>query len=355
MSPVRSGKAGRLVGAVVAVVLTAAAATAAAVGFDWGPASTSPPTRRLPETAELTRQTLVDRRIENGSLGHGDATGVAGRLGGTVTALPAPGATLSRGQALYRVDDTPVVLLYGRLPAYRTLAPGVEGADVVQFERNLAALGYTGFTVDEEYTSATAAAVADWQDDLGLSETGTVEIGRVFYAPGPVRVETVGVAPGDPAQGELLTVTGTSRVVTVELDPEDQRLAPKGAAVDVTLPDGKRVAGTVAGSRTVETQAENGGDPTTSLVVTVTVADQKVLGAYDEASVRVAFTASRRPDVLTVPVAALLALAGGGYGIEVVDRGSTRLVPVETGLFADGRVEVDGTGLTEGMRVGVPS
>jgi membrane fusion protein, multidrug efflux system len=340
---------------VVAVVLAAGLATADAVGFDWGRAPAAHAKRRPPATAEVTRQTLVDSRTENGTLGHGEESGVAGRLAGTVTALPTPGATLRRGQALYRVDDTPVVLLHGRLPSYRELEVETEGADVLQFEQNLAALGYTGFTVDDEYTSATAAAVTDWQEDLGLTETGKVETGRVFYAPGPLRVETVGVALGDPAQGELFTVTGTNRVITVNMDPDDQRLVPKGAPVAVTLPDGKQVAGRVAGSRTVETPAENGGAPTTSLVVTVTVADQKALGAYDEAGVRIAFTASKRPDVLTVPVAALLALAGGGYGIEVVAGGGTRIVPVETGLFADGRVEVEGSGLTEGTKVGMPS
>jgi hypothetical protein len=59
--------------------------------------------------------------------------------------------------------------------------------------------------------------------------------------------------------------------------------------------------------------------------------------------------------VLTVPVAALLALAEGGYGVQVVGGGTTRIVAVQTGLFAGGRVEVTGDGLAEGQTVGVPS
>ena len=58
--------------------------------------------------------------------------------------------------------------------------------------------------------------------------------------------------------------------------------------------------------------------------------------------------------MLTVPVAALVALAEGGYGVEVVDGRRTRYVAVETGLFAGGRVEVTGDGLAEGMTVGMP-
>jgi hypothetical protein len=54
-------------------------------------------------------------------------------------------------------------------------------------------------------------------------------------------------------------------------------------------------------------------------------------------------------------VAALLALAEGGYGVEIVSGSTSRIVAVETGLFADGRVEVAGADLTEGMTVGMPS
>jgi hypothetical protein len=71
--------------------------------------------------------------------------------------------------------------------------------------------------------------------------------------------------------------------------------------------------------------------------------------------VDVAFTASQRENVLTVPVAALLALAEGGYGLEVVEGSTSRITAVQTGLFADGQVEVTGQGLDEGTTVGMPS
>ena len=59
--------------------------------------------------------------------------------------------------------------------------------------------------------------------------------------------------------------------------------------------------------------------------------------------------------MLPVPVAALLALAEGGYGVQVVEGSTSRIVPVETGLFAGGRVEIAGDGVREGMTVGVPT
>ena len=55
-----------------------------------------------------------------------------------------------------------------------------------------------------------------------------------------------------------------------------------------------------------------------------------------------------RENVLTVPVAALVALAEGGYGVRSSRARATRYVAVETGMFAGGRVEVSGDGLAEG-------
>jgi peptidoglycan hydrolase-like protein with peptidoglycan-binding domain len=92
---------------------------------------------------------------------------------------------LERGDAVYRVNERKVPLLYGSIPFYRTLEPGSEGTDVRMLERNLAALGYDGFEVNDEYTSATAQAVQEWQDDLNTEQTGTVGPGDAVVASGP--------------------------------------------------------------------------------------------------------------------------------------------------------------------------
>lgn len=339
------------------VAVAAAGGTAAAVTLDQGASGTASGGTLPPATAQVQRSTLVDEETVDGTLGYGTETLVTPRLRGTVTWLPASGATVKRGGRLYGVDDTPVVLLRGSLPLYRPLAPGVEGADVRQFEQNLSALGYDGFTVDEEYTGATADAVRQWQEDLGIEETGRVEVGRVVYAAGDVRIHEVRAQVGDAAGGQpVLSCTGTTRVVTVELDVDQQRLAGEGAAVSVELPDGRTVPGRVS---EVETVIELGSgpdqEPETKLEVTVAVDDQKGLGELDRAAVDVSFTAEKREGVLSVPVAALLALAEGGYGVQVVEGTATRIVPVEIGMFSGGRVEVSGDGLSEGMTVGVAS
>jgi peptidoglycan hydrolase-like protein with peptidoglycan-binding domain len=343
---------------VVAGVLSVGAVAAAVTVLNLPPASsTSMPTDTTTETTtEITKETLIDREDHDGTLGHGDTTTVSARGGGTVTRLPASGSTISRGQAIYRVDNKAITLLYGTLPAYRTLAPGVTGADVKQFEKNLWALGYRGFTVDSDYTSSTADAVKDWQDDLGLRETGRVETSQISYAGGPVRIDSLTVPTGAVVQpgADLLKVTGTTLVATVDLKVDAQRLARRGATVQVALPDGKTVPGKIIRVESV-VQAGDGPDAADVTVIEVTIGFTGAPKGLDQAAVTVAFTASERKDVLTVPVAALLALAEGGYGVSIVDGTGTRFVAVQTGLFADGKVEISGTGLAAGMKVGMPA
>jgi hypothetical protein len=347
-----------IVGAIV-VVLGGIAAAVLGLGTgngDQANADTSLP----PKTTKVTEQTLLDTTTGTGELGFGATTMTSSKVTGTVTNLPSVGGTVIRGQALYEVDDYPVALMYGSLPAYRELKDGVEGADVEQFEANLAALGYTGFTVDEDFTSSTAAAVKRWQRDRDLAKTGVVDLGSVVFAPGKVRVDSIAVDEGAataPGQ-EVLTFTGTSKAVTVELDTDEQRLAQKGRKVTVELPDGKTVTGVISDVTTVVKPAEEPDqEDETKVEVTVDLPGkkaQKQSAPFELASVNVTFTVDERKNVLTVPVAALVALQEGGFGLEVVTGRTSTYVPVKTGLFADGKVEVSGEGISSGTVVGMP-
>ncbi|MFJ8013456.1 peptidoglycan-binding protein [Streptomyces sp. NPDC096339] len=346
--------------AVAAFALAAASVGTAAVLLPGDGDSGAESGRALPPaTAEVLRQTLKDTKNVDAQLGYGTAQSMTGRLPGTLTLLPKSGAEITRGKALYALDNQPVVLLYGSLPAYRALAKGAEGLDVKQLEENLRALGYTGFTPDEEYTDATAKAVERWQGSLGLRKTGTVELGRIVFAPDAVRVAGLEAEPGQqtgPGQ-KVLSYTGTAKAVTAELDIADQRLAKQGTPVDVSLPDGVVVQGTISEVATASKPAEGQKKAETKIKAVVALADAKAreaVRAYDQAGVHVVFTADTRNDVLTVPVSALLALAEGGFGVEVVEGSTSRYVAVTTGLFAEGRVEVSGSGIAQGAKVGIP-
>lgn len=311
----------------------------------------------MTNTAKVTKQTLKDTETADGELAYGTTTTATNRTAGTLTWLPDSGQQVSRGRTLYQVNNLPTTLMYGALPAYRRLAEDSEGPDVLQLEQNLKALGYEGFTVDDEYTSATAEAVEEWQEDRGLDETGVVELGQVVFAPAAVRVDSLEAAVSDsvaPGQ-KLLSYTGTTKAVTVELEAADQRLAKKNAVVSVTLPDNVTVAGKVSEVSTIIVPAASQDqDPETKVEVIIALSNQKVVAPYALAAVDVTFTAAERKNVLTVPVAALLALQEGGFGVEVAAGTTTRYLPVKTGLFAGGRVEVSGTGITAGLAVGVP-
>jgi peptidoglycan hydrolase-like protein with peptidoglycan-binding domain len=223
---------------------------------------------------------------------------------------------------------------------------------VRQFEQNLQALGYTGFTVDETYSSGTAEAVKSWQDDLGIDETGRVAPGSVLIAPREIRVAERKANAGDRAGGPVLTYTGTTRVVSVDLDVRYQKLAKKGAEVSIELTEGETTKGTI--TKIGKVAKEGQGDNPTTIEVTIALRSQRAFGTYDKAPVDVHLAANRKADVLAVPIGALIAQPGGGYGVQVVSGANVRTVRVETGLFTEGQVEISGSGLSEGMKVGIP-
>ena len=342
--------------AVTAVVAVGAAGTLALVlrPDDQGSAASAASTAET-TTAEVERRDLVERETVTGTLGYGDSSPVESPRQGTVTALPAEGSVVDRGQTLVEVDGTPVPLLYGTVPLYRTLEAGVDdGPDVRQLEENLEALGFgsESLTVDEHFTSATAAAVKRWQESLGLEETGMASTDALLFRPGPVRVGEHATAVGGQAGGAVYQATGTTRVVTVRLEASRQSLAVAGDKARVQLPDGTTADGTVLAVGTVATR-DNEQSPA-KITVTIVLDDPNAGGSLSEAPVSVDLTKATVQGVLAVPVRALLALSEGGYAVEVERRGRSELIAVEVGAFADGSVEVTGD-LAEGDRVVMPA
>jgi peptidoglycan hydrolase-like protein with peptidoglycan-binding domain len=348
--------------------LAAVAVSALAAGAAGGWALTRPSSAAEEEpsvtaeqpTTTVTKQNLVETQEVDGTLGYGEQAKLASPAQGTITWLPQIGSVVTRGKPLARVDQLRVTLMYGAVPMYRTLEDGTEGADVEQLETNLRALGYTGFTVDDEYTDNTAEAVEEWQEDAGLDETGRVTPEQVVFLPGAIRVADHATDVGGKAASGLLTYTGTRRVVTIALEVADQALAVKGAKVSIDLPAGSTKGTVTSVGRVAELPPDDGNaqnDQSASdatIDVEVTLDDPKAAGSLDEAPVTVQLVSEQRNGVLTVPVSALLALKEGGYGVQVVTPESTKTVAVELGMFANGRVEISGPGIAAGTEVGVP-
>jgi hypothetical protein len=326
-------------------------------------------------SALVVRTSLTNTVQVTGSLSYAGSYTVVNQAQGTAfTALPAVGTTIRRGRELYEVDGAPVTLFYGARPEWRALSAGVAaGPDVAQLDRNLIALGYgAGLTVSDYFTGATAYAVERWQAARGLPVTGTVPLGQVAYAPGPLRVTGVTPVPGAPPQpgASVLTATSVTPVVVAQLPVSQEYLVKAGDDVTVTLPDGATTtpgivasvspvasagSGSSSGAAGPQAAPSTGAGPGQDVVPATVRLTRPPSGHLDQAPVTVNITSARARDVLAVPISALVALAGGGYAVEVVHGPARHLVAVQTGLFAQTLVQVSGAGLAAGMRVEVPS
>jgi peptidoglycan hydrolase-like protein with peptidoglycan-binding domain len=309
-------------------------------------------------SAAVSRRTLVEQQDVDGTLGHGDAVPLVNRTNGTLTWLAAPGSTVDRGEPLYEVDGRKVRLLFGDRPAWRTLGPDTSGVDVKQLKQNLVALGYgtaSGLGTGDAWTAATTEAVKRWQKAVGLDQDGIVDLGEIVFQAGAVIISSQSGHVGEDARpgGAVLTATPAATLVTVGLDASKRDLIAAGDTVDIELPGGKRIPGTVTSVGTSASDDGNGQGGGGNAEVQVTITPGASTEGLDGSPVDVFFTRRKAENVLAVPVGALLALAEGGYGVELAD--THELVAVETGLFADGMVEVRGDGLEPGVKVVVPA
>jgi hypothetical protein len=362
--PRHRARKGTAAAAGVVVIAGAAAAVVALHPFgsagnaDAGTAGGVTP----PAVAAVTRQSLAEQTQVSATLDYTGGYSVLGRVGGTITWLPAAGQVIGQGQVLYRVDDgTPVFLLYGQVPAWRTLHEGLTGEDVEQLNHDLVALGYASSAYIAElgwnyFSWETMYGLQQLQEALGLPPTGRLTLGQAVFLPSAIRVTTLPASLGSAASGTVLTATSTRQMVAIQLDTAQESEVAVGDKVSITLPDSQVIPGVVSAIGAVATASSGGGSPT--IPVEVTPSDAAAIRQLVDAPVEVNITTASVSNVLVVPVDALVALPDGGYAVQVVGaRGTEHLVPVSLGMFDDasGVVQVSGAGLTVGQHVVVPS
>jgi len=332
-------KRGALAASLVAAALAGAVAAVAVLGGQPAPAATPAPPR--PATATVVRTNLFTTALTGGTLGYAAARPVVNLVAGIYTWLPRPGALIRAGGVLYRVDDNPVTLMAGAVPAWRPFGAWMtDGPDVRQLQADLIAGQFADgllTTPTGHYDLATADAVERWQAARGLTVTGTIPLGQVVFLPTAVLAGAMNVAAGEAAAAgqRPYQVTTGQRTVTVPVNPN---LPPTtvGESVSIVLPSQASVPGTISAAGSAQ----------------LTVTPRGATGTGMNVQVQVSLAVQTARDVLAVPVSALLALAGGGYGLEVVGpSGVHRLVGVTAGLFASGQVQVSGAGITAGTRV----
>jgi hypothetical protein len=360
---------GRWVALGIVVVVAAGAVSGWRAGA-FSPAASSGTGQQgapAPATATVTRQDLEATTPLSATLGYAGSYTVTGHGGGTLTWLPSAGQVIRQGQALCKTGNgSPVVMLYGTVPSWRTLDEGTTGQDVTQLNHDLVKLGYAS-SPDvsvlgwDYYSWETAYAVQRLEEHLGVSDPpGSLSLGQVVFEPEALRVSQVTGSLGGPANGPVLAATADRHVVTVSLDASMQSEVKTGDTVSVTLPDGVTTPGVVSSVGTVATTTSGQGqNPATTIPVTVALTHPSAAGTLDQAPVTVNITTASTPGpVLAVPVTALVSQSPGGYAVEVAGPGNTRRwVPVTPGpVFddADGLVQVTGA-LAPGQRVVVPA
>ena len=79
-------------------------------------------------TTDLIQETSYD-----GVLGSITDDPVKTKIGGTITKIPEPGDTIEQGEALFTIDDQPVLLLYGEMPVFRDFVLGESTFDVKNY------------------------------------------------------------------------------------------------------------------------------------------------------------------------------------------------------------------------------
>ncbi len=168
-----------------------------------GTPAPAPPRPPAVSTATVVRTDLDSTVLTAGTLGYAPTNPLINRVAGTYTALPTVGTRIGPGQDLYRVDNLPVVLMTGTVPAWRPFAVGMtDGPDVEQLEANLIALGDAHgllSVASDHFGAGTVEAVKRWQSAKGYTANGAMALGVVAFFPAAVLVGAPNVALGQVA------------------------------------------------------------------------------------------------------------------------------------------------------------
>ncbi|MCK0112740.1 peptidoglycan-binding protein [Ornithinimicrobium sp. F0845] len=233
-------------GLLVALACLVALAVAAGGGW-WAARATLEP--QTPETATTTPD-IVWAEATTSSVGRSLPLSTTLRQPArTVASNAVPGVVLStspgevaHGDTIYVVAGIPVRVVQGEVPFYRDLARNLEGDDVAQLQQALIDLDYLDADEpDGDFGWRTERAVKDWQDDLGLDDTGRIPLGRLVAVD---RLPTV-IQLGDSivrgatlggGEESVLAPTGEQHFVLV-VTQEQARMIPAEATVQITWQD----------------------------------------------------------------------------------------------------------------------
>lgn len=205
-------------------------------------------------------------------------------------------------------------------------------------------------------TSAEAQAVSSARKELESARSDLAKANAEAITPLPAnevqflptlprRVDEVKAQRGAVLEGAAMTVSGATLSVTARAAAAEAELLRTGLAASVAVPGGKAVSAGVTSVRqqtdekNADKKAGRGWEVVLGLPSLTPQQVEQLRGQNVRVSIPVKATDGK---VLVVPAAALSAGPGGQSRVEVANGDRTRLVPVTTGLAADGLVEVKG-------------
>ena len=310
------------------------------------------------ETVEVSRRDLSEEVKLTGTVSHGEARPLPIEADGLVTSAPSQNDVVRPGDELIRINDRPVTLAEGSVPLYRELRRvgrfevdeagdklGLqEGDDVAQLQRFLLAEGFDDeqrLEADGIFGITTERAVKAWQKELGVPATGKVDRSQLVFVEGPLRVDS---APEVGMRFDQVSVGAVTPSVHFEVTNRQRPFFAEGTRVSI-VSDAGDSAGVVASLKRT-----TGADGSARHEVKVEfVADAPA----DVETAEVVSTRILAEDVTTVPVRALVALAEGGWAVQVETDAGLELTAVELGTVIDGFAEIEG--LDDGTPVVVPA
>lgn len=392
----RGSRRARVVGGVGALVLVAAAVVVVVIVTRHNTAQAAGHTPDPAGATTVQRRDLVETDTESGTLSYKNPQTVYDNLSGTITWLPQVGQVVTPGHAFFKVDDQPVLLMNGSTPAYRDLsAADTPGSDIRELNRDLVKLGYERGSIVEngDWQYATTLGVEQLQAAHDMTETGELTLGQVVFLPGPQLVNTLDTTVGSGGGGSsgsssssggssgvgtpsasssataIMQTSSTQLVATVDLDASKQSEAKVGEKVTVEMPAGNTVNGKIIAVSPVaqgSSDSSSGGTSgagasgssdgsssssgTSTVPVTVALHGHNEGAGLDQAAVSVNFAQASAKHVLSVPVTALLATAGGNYAVQEA-AAPHKVIAVKVGLFAAGYVQISGSDIHSGLQV----
>ncbi len=318
------------------------------VGTVLGPALSQEPSDEAPatetpavQTETIERSSLVETKEAVGSVGNGDAWTLPIQGQGVVTARHDKGTIVGHGEPLIWRDTLPTYLVKGDVPMYRTLEltgttvkKHQQGEDVRQLQEYLIEVGFDDagrLEADGIFGAGTKRAVKAWQKANGFEQTGAIDRTQIIFSPAAVRIDSTPRVGSDFIE---LTVTAAAQEIRADFETKSAPFLNVGDEVALDYGSGEPATGTIT-----EVTPSVGDDGTRTLTAVIEPSQLVPTGTE-----RVTVTASRTTasDALVVPVRAVLALAGGGYGIEVDTGSGTELRRIEVGAVVDARAEITG-------------